>query len=163
MTMWIKAGRCVGGDCVEVRLNGNLVEVRDSKLGDDSPVLTFDERAWRLTLSAITQFASSPGMFTGPDGVTWQRDGAELRFTWAEFDRFVAGVKDGGFDVDRLAASDSDELDADARRESPCVAASDRNPYYPDPSNHATSGALKFAEVSDMPRPSEGTGGPGAH
>ncbi|GAA1041843.1 hypothetical protein GCM10009557_66500 [Virgisporangium ochraceum] len=34
-----------GGSCVEMRHNGDRREVRDSKLGDSSPILSFDPAA----------------------------------------------------------------------------------------------------------------------
>lgn len=39
-TQWRKSSRSgdQGANCVEVRANGERFEVRDSKLGDDSPI-----------------------------------------------------------------------------------------------------------------------------
>lgn len=39
-TAWRKSTRSgnSGGNCVEVRVNDDEVQVRDSKLGDDSPI-----------------------------------------------------------------------------------------------------------------------------
>jgi hypothetical protein len=90
--------------CVDVALDDALVRVRDSK-DPDGPTLSFDLRAWRLTLSAVRAYSYPPGTFTGPNGVTWQRDGVERRFTWAEWDAFAAGVKRGDFDLERLAVA----------------------------------------------------------
>lgn len=46
--MWTKAQRSGGGgsNCVLVRYNGNLVQVRDSK-NPDGPVLEFTTPEWR--------------------------------------------------------------------------------------------------------------------
>lgn len=41
-TPWIKASASGnGGECVQMRRNEDRVELRDSKLGDDSPLLAF--------------------------------------------------------------------------------------------------------------------------
>lgn len=37
-----------GASCVEVRLIGNRIEVRDTKLGEDSPVLGFTSSEWTV-------------------------------------------------------------------------------------------------------------------
>jgi hypothetical protein len=46
--VWLKSSLSSGGDnCVEVRLGDNgVVSVRDSKLGDASPVLDFAPTEW---------------------------------------------------------------------------------------------------------------------
>jgi hypothetical protein len=53
-TGWFKSTRSTsGGDnCVEVRLLGDTVWVRDSKAPDDG-VLSFDSTAWNSFLSAL--------------------------------------------------------------------------------------------------------------
>ncbi len=44
---WFKSSLSSGGDnCVEVRFTDNGVQVRDSKLGEISPVLSFTESEW---------------------------------------------------------------------------------------------------------------------
>lgn len=40
-------------DCVEVMHAGNTVSMRDSKLGDDSPILTVTADQWRAIIGAI--------------------------------------------------------------------------------------------------------------
>lgn len=58
---WQQSTRCSDGGCVEINhALGEGIHVRDSKLGDDSPILTF---------------------------------------TYAEWDAFIKGVKDGEFDL----------------------------------------------------------------
>lgn len=45
-TEWRRSAACMGGDCVEVRLQPQLgVEIRDSK-DPDGPVLRFTEQEW---------------------------------------------------------------------------------------------------------------------
>lgn len=44
---WRSASACGGGSCLEARRpEPGMVLVRDSKLGDRSPVLAFDAAAW---------------------------------------------------------------------------------------------------------------------
>ena len=42
------------GNCVEVGQDGTVVGVRDTKLGDASPVLVFDAGAWRRFTAAMS-------------------------------------------------------------------------------------------------------------
>lgn len=51
---WRKSSRSdnQGGACVEARVAG-LPQVRDSKLGDDSPILTVDEDTFTGLLAGI--------------------------------------------------------------------------------------------------------------
>lgn len=44
--IWRRSSRCDSGSCVEVAQDGDTVLIRDSKLGDDSPVLTFTREEW---------------------------------------------------------------------------------------------------------------------
>jgi hypothetical protein len=44
---WTRSSRCNSDGCVEVASAGAEVLIRDSKLGDASPVLTFTESEWR--------------------------------------------------------------------------------------------------------------------
>lgn len=51
---WAKSTRSSGGNgCVEGRLVDGGVAVRDSKLGDASPVLEFGSGAWQALLSEV--------------------------------------------------------------------------------------------------------------
>ncbi|MGW4124359.1 DUF397 domain-containing protein [Nocardia sp. NPDC004711] len=52
---WFKSSRSQGGEtCVEAaHLSGGGVGVRDSKLGDASPVLVFDGSEWDCFTSAV--------------------------------------------------------------------------------------------------------------
>lgn len=44
---WKKSSRSgSSGSCVEVRLINGTVEVRDTKLGEDSPILPFTASQW---------------------------------------------------------------------------------------------------------------------
>lgn len=49
---WQKSSRSqTQGDCVELRLGEGSVQVRDSKLGDASPVLDLDTNAYAVLLA----------------------------------------------------------------------------------------------------------------
>jgi len=50
--VWRKSSYSADRECVEVA-PGPQVGVRDSKLGADSPVLSFGRSAWRAFVSAI--------------------------------------------------------------------------------------------------------------
>lgn len=52
---WIKSSHSGGNDsCVEVfKANDNEYRVRDSKLGDASPVLTFNRGEWTAFLAGV--------------------------------------------------------------------------------------------------------------
>jgi hypothetical protein len=47
---WRKSTHCQSGECLEAR---GGVQVRDSKLGDGSPVLMFRGDAWRRFISGL--------------------------------------------------------------------------------------------------------------
>ena len=50
---WRRSTFCQADGCVEIANVGRSVLVRDSKLGDASPVLTFDEAEWRAFRSGV--------------------------------------------------------------------------------------------------------------
>lgn len=51
---WRAASACGGGSCVQARRpDPGTVLVRDSKLGDDSPVLTFTAGAWTTFVASL--------------------------------------------------------------------------------------------------------------
>ena len=47
------------GNCVEVGQDGPVVGVRDTRLGDASPVLVFDAGAWRRFTATLTGLRGS--------------------------------------------------------------------------------------------------------
>lgn len=54
--VWIRAKRCNGrggNECVEIARVGGTTLVRDSKLGEDSPVLSFGPGEWRRFTDAV--------------------------------------------------------------------------------------------------------------
>lgn len=53
-TKWVKSSRSTGGNgCVEGMLVGDDVAVRDSKLGQASPVLVFGRPAWAALVAEV--------------------------------------------------------------------------------------------------------------
>jgi hypothetical protein len=50
---WAASSPCQSGECAEVRRHQGRVQVRDSKLGDASPVLSLEPDAWRAFLAEI--------------------------------------------------------------------------------------------------------------
>lgn len=50
--VWRRSSRCEHATCVEVAA-ADMVWVRDSQLGDRSPILAFDRRAWADFCDAI--------------------------------------------------------------------------------------------------------------
>lgn len=49
---WTRSGRCQGGNCVEAAHRGQVL-VRDSKLGDQSPILRFEPAAWQAFVADL--------------------------------------------------------------------------------------------------------------
>ncbi|MQM24133.1 DUF397 domain-containing protein [Glycomyces albidus] len=54
---WKKSSRSgsTGGACVEVRGQGDVIQVRDTKLGEDSPILDASPSDWRGFLTAVAK------------------------------------------------------------------------------------------------------------
>lgn len=51
---WRKSSYSEGlNNCVEVAVRDDVVHVRDSKLGDASPVLTFTRMQWRALIEGV--------------------------------------------------------------------------------------------------------------
>ena len=50
---WRRSSFCHADGCVEIANVGTTVLIRDSKLGDESPVLRFDEGEWRAFRSGM--------------------------------------------------------------------------------------------------------------
>ena len=48
-----RSSYCASNSCVEVARTPEAVMVRDSKLGDASPVLSFDVAAWRAFVRGV--------------------------------------------------------------------------------------------------------------
>jgi hypothetical protein len=51
---WVKSARSSGnGQCVQWARIGDVIGVRDSKLGNDSPVLEFTPAEWRAFVDGV--------------------------------------------------------------------------------------------------------------
>ena len=51
---WRKSSRShANGNCAEARASGGMVQVRDSKLGDASPVLSFAQGDWSAFVAGV--------------------------------------------------------------------------------------------------------------
>jgi hypothetical protein len=48
-----KSSHSAGGNCTEAAITGGRVLVRDSKLGEASPVLAFTPEAWQAFLDGV--------------------------------------------------------------------------------------------------------------
>lgn len=83
-----KSSRCEHATCILVAHTDAAVLVRDSKLGDASPTLTYPPGKWAALIDRIKA------------GELWDADLEffPLTFDDAERDAFVAGVIGGEFD-----------------------------------------------------------------
>jgi hypothetical protein len=105
MTTWQKSSYSSdSANCVEVRHSNGRIEVRDSKLGDASPVLTYSPDQWRRLLEQVkakdeieTWYVTGPGHRMS---WCWGQHGSDvvLKFTIGEILAFTRGVKAGEFD-----------------------------------------------------------------
>jgi hypothetical protein len=59
---WKKSSRSgsTGGQCVEVRGHAGVVQVRDTKLGETSPILDASPADWRGFLTAVAKLGTHP-------------------------------------------------------------------------------------------------------
>src|SRR5690554_573689 len=92
---WCSADRpqCVEIATVRSRLGGRQILMRDSKLGDASPVERFTRHDWRGFLRhAHWLVPAADGMFRVGD----------LAFNEGEWRAFLRGVRDGEFALTRL-------------------------------------------------------------
>lgn len=89
--------------CVEVDFAGARVEIRDTKLGEASPIIGFTAEQWTAWLAEVTgTLTNTNGAVTvtaEPDQWTvTATDGTTLVFDDREWLAFRAGVTDGEFD-----------------------------------------------------------------
>ena len=103
---WHRSGRCNAGTCVEVRVEGDLFLIRDSKqndLGESQPMLQFERSAYRAFLRATVGAEPAIGerapvvIEHQPDGHVALRAAADpattLIYTAEEWAAWVAGVE----------------------------------------------------------------------
>ncbi|XVS66880.1 DUF397 domain-containing protein [Actinosynnema sp. CA-299493] len=102
---WFKSSfSTASGDCVEVRFDGDVVQVRDTKDQGGGPVLTVQAPAWddflRQLLSGAVEADGVLAVLPAPRGGAILRageDGGELRYTRGEWEMFMRGVRAGEF------------------------------------------------------------------
>ncbi|TQM79461.1 uncharacterized protein DUF397 [Saccharothrix saharensis] len=102
---WFKSSfSTASGDCVEVRFDGDVVLVRDTKDRGDGPVITLDAVRWddflRRLLVGSVDAESALAVLPEPNGGTILRarhDGTALRYTRGEWEMFMRGVRAGEF------------------------------------------------------------------
>ncbi|MFE3320231.1 DUF397 domain-containing protein [Nocardia sp. NPDC059195] len=105
---WFTSSRSNNGNqCVEVRFDGNVVQVRDSKFrrnpmntGAAEPIITVDAPVWTAFLHSLLTEHHHPDLIAhvSPDGsTTLCHEDVLLRFTAAEWQAFVAGARDNEF------------------------------------------------------------------
>lgn len=102
---WFKSSfSTASGDCVEVRFDGDVVQVRDTKDQGAGPVITLDAAVWddflRQLLSGPVEADGALAVLPEPRGgaVLRARDnGAALRYTRGEWEMFMRGVRAGEF------------------------------------------------------------------
>jgi Domain of unknown function (DUF397) len=111
---WVKARRSDNASgCVEVRVDGGVYLVRDTKDLGRGPVFTLTQDEWRAFGDALL---AGPDRLVGVAGLqlalhsdgrlTLRRlcDGARLRFTAFEVECFRDGLRGGEFDLPGSAA-----------------------------------------------------------
>ncbi|MFD5175691.1 DUF397 domain-containing protein [Nocardia sp. NPDC058379] len=105
---WFTSSRSNNGNqCVEVRFDGDIVQIRDSKFrrdpynaGLDEPIITVETALWTAFLHCLLSTRRHPDLVAqvAPDGsATLRHDDVLLRFTAGEWQAFVAGVRDDEF------------------------------------------------------------------
>jgi hypothetical protein len=94
------------GNCLEAKTEGDLVLVRDTKLGEQSPVFSVPEDDWQVFVAEIkgrVVFPASRWIYTSDPGEGMRLHTAKssdtLLFTVAEWDAFLDGARAGEFDL----------------------------------------------------------------
>lgn len=109
-TQWKKSSRCANGTCVLVRRRtptSLVVQMRDSKDGNDGPLVEMWLLDWNLLVEGMKAGAVCPraGSFmVRRVGNRWfaydsLEPGVELGFTDEEWREFVEAVRRGEFDM----------------------------------------------------------------
>ncbi|MCX4096497.1 DUF397 domain-containing protein [Nocardia sp. alder85J] len=116
ITGWFTSTRTNNGNqCVEVRFDGDVVHVRDSKFRRDpanrdaaEPVVTVSAREWTAFLDTVISGVATNSelhVVTAADGgATLVHGEMRLTYTPGEWSAFVAGARDGEFDRIPLTA-----------------------------------------------------------
>lgn len=102
-----------GSNCVQVRSDDERVLVRDTKLGESSPVISMSRKDWSDFITEIKQGITCPiggTVQVWMSGPAWEivdmahvvditDSDLRLSFTQDEWTAFLEGVKDGEFDL----------------------------------------------------------------
>lgn len=105
---WFTSSRSNNGNqCVEVRFDGDTVQIRDSKfrrnplnVGLDEPIITVDTTLWTSFLDTLRTPRRHPTLVAhvSPDGsATLRHNETLLHFTAPEWEAFVAGANANEF------------------------------------------------------------------
>jgi hypothetical protein len=102
---WFKSSfSTASGDCVEVRFDGDVVQVRDTKDQGTGPAITLDAAAWDdfllQLLSGSVEADGALAVLPEPRGGAMLRardNDATLRYTRGEWEMFMRGVRAGEF------------------------------------------------------------------
>jgi len=105
---WFTSSRSNNGNqCVEVRFDGDIVQIRDSKFrrnpmnaGLDEPIITVETDLWTAFLHCLLSDRRHPTLLAqvAADGsATLRHHDVRLHFTAGEWAAFVAGVRDDEF------------------------------------------------------------------
>lgn len=93
------------GNCLEAKIEAGIILIRDTKLGELSPVLQLPLPGWQVFLAEVKGFVTFPAsnsIYTSDayDGMRLEsvRSTDVLVFTVAEWDAFLAGARAGEFD-----------------------------------------------------------------
>lgn len=104
---WARSSRCDAGACVLVAYRDGTVQVRNSR-DPNHPPLRYSPDEWQVLTVALSADPDSHPDLSQPvpgSNWTWAKGNVSQRFTDPEIGAFVAGVRDGEFAVDRLAAN----------------------------------------------------------
>ncbi len=104
---WTRSTRCSSGSCVEVYHQDGLILVRDSKRGEQSPVIEYTADDWgHLVESFLANPLRTPGIgcrtLAAGGGWVWTKGGVALEFTDEEMQKFGDGLRAGEFSVEVL-------------------------------------------------------------
>ncbi|MFF2085696.1 DUF397 domain-containing protein [Nocardia sp. NPDC058176] len=105
---WFTSSRSNNGNqCVEVRFDGDVVQIRDSKfrrnplnVGLDEPIITVPTELWTEFLHHLRTTRRHPTLVAhvSPDhSATLRHNATLLHFTAPEWEAFLAGVHDNEF------------------------------------------------------------------
>lgn len=102
---WKRSSRCTRRECVEVFHVDEEIHVRDSKLGERSPILRFSLHDWKwicIFLDGGVPLRNLRPSYILPWRYIWKQNNKTLHFSRREIKDFINGVKDGDFERAKL-------------------------------------------------------------